>query len=289
MEVDRLFLTECPRDAMQGIQEFIPTEEKINYLNSLMACGFHRLDFGSFVSPKAIPQLRDTAEVLPHLNYTTETALLAIVANDKGVDQGLMFDQIQFLGYPFSVSEQFQLRNTNANIKESKARLLQISRRVSASQKQLMVYLSMGFGNPYGDTWSIQLVVDFAKELYETMGITHVALSDTIGSATPLLVTELFSEVRGVLPHVEIGVHLHTLPQHAVALIDAAVSAGCQHFDSAVLGIGGCPMAKDDLTGNLDTATLIDYCVARDIETGIQMDSFLQSKKIADSLFNRYH
>ena len=257
MQVDRLFLTECPRDAMQGIQEFIPTEEKINYLNSLLACGFHRLDFGSFVSPKAIPQLRDTAEVLPHLNYTTETALLAIVANDKGVDQGLMFDQIQFLGYPFSVSEQFQLRNTNANIKESKARLLQISRRVSASQKQLMVYLSMGFGNPYGDTWSIQLVVDFAKELYETMGITHVALSDTIGSATPLLVTELFSEVRGALPNVEIGVHLHTLTQHAVALIDAAVSAGCQHFDSAVLGIGGCPMAKDDLTGNLDTATLV--------------------------------
>jgi hydroxymethylglutaryl-CoA lyase len=289
MQVDRLFLTECPRDAMQGIQEFIPTEEKINYLNSLLACGFHRLDFGSFVSPKAIPQLRDTAEVLPHLKFDSKTELLAIVANDKGVEQALGFDEIHFLGFPFSVSEQFQLRNTNANIMESKARLLQISKRVNECKKQLMVYLSMGFGNPYGDTWSIQLVVDFAKELHETMGITHVALSDTIGSATPFLVKELFSEVQGALPNLEIGVHLHTLPQHATALIDAAVSVGCQHFDSALLGIGGCPMAKDDLTGNLDTATILEYCVAHEIETGINLEYFLKSKSQATSLFSKYH
>ena len=288
MDNSQIYLTECPRDAMQGISAFIPTELKINYLNALLDCGFDRLDFGSFVSPKAIPQLQDTALVLAELN-PSNTDLLAIIANERGMDQALEFERISYLGYPFSVSEQFQQRNTNASIKESKQRLKHIASQVHASNRTLMLYLSMGFGNPYGDPWSVDLVVDYAKELYEDFGITNFALSDTIGSASPELIKELFNRVSMALPTLEVGVHLHTNPNRATALIEAALATGCTHFDVAMLGIGGCPMAKDELTGNLATETIFDVCVQQGIANGIDSQAFQKANRLATTIFNTYH
>ena len=288
MDNSQIYLTECPRDAMQGISAFIPTELKINYLNALLDCGFDRLDFGSFVSPKAIPQLQDTALVLAELN-PSNTDLLAIIANERGMDQALEFERISYLGYPFSVSEQFQQRNTNASIKESKQRLKHISSQVHASNRTLMLYLSMGFGNPYGDPWSVDLVVDYAKELYEDFGITNFALSDTIGSASPELIKELFIRVSMALPTLEVGVHLHTNPNRATALIEAALATGCTRFDVAMLGIGGCPMAKDELTGNLATETIFDVCVQQGIANGIDSQAFQKANRLATTIFNTYH
>jgi hydroxymethylglutaryl-CoA lyase len=284
----QIYLTECPRDAMQGISAFIPTELKVNYLNALLDCGFDRLDFGSFVSPKAIPQLQDTALVLADLN-PSNTDLLAIIANERGMDQALEFERISYLGYPFSVSEQFQQRNTNASIKESKQRLKHIASQVHASNRTLMLYLSMGFGNPYGDPWSVDLVVDYAKELYEDFGITNFALSDTIGSASPELIKELFNRVSMALPTLEVGVHLHTNPNRATALIEAALATGCTRFDVAMLGIGGCPMAKDELTGNLATETILDVCVQQGIANGIDSQAFQKANRLATAIFNTYH
>jgi hydroxymethylglutaryl-CoA lyase len=284
----QIYLTECPRDAMQGISAFIPTELKVNYLNALLDCGFDRLDFGSFVSPKAIPQLQDTASVLSELN-PSNTDLLAIIANERGMDHALEFERISYLGYPFSVSEQFQQRNTNASIKESKQRLKHIASQVHASNRTLMLYLSMGFGNPYGDPWSVDLVVDYAKELYEDFGITNFALSDTIGSASPELIKELFNRVSMALPTLEVGVHLHTNPNRATALIEAALATGCTRFDVAMLGIGGCPMAKDELTGNLATETIFDVCVQQGIANGIDSQAFQKANRLATTIFNTYH
>lgn len=288
MDNSQIYLTECPRDAMQGISAFIPTELKVNYLNALLDCGFDRLDFGSFVSPKAIPQLQDTALVLADLN-PSNTDLLAIIANERGMDQALEFERISYLGYPFSVSEQFQQRNTNASIKESKQRLKHIASQVHASNRTLMLYLSMGFGNPYGDPWSVDLVVDYAKELYEDFGITNFALSDTIGSASPDLIKELFNRVSMALPTLEVGVHLHTNPNRATALIEAALATGCTRFDVAMLGIGGCPMAKDELTGNLATETILDVCVQQGIANGIDSQAFQKANRLATAIFNTYH
>lgn len=288
MDNSQIFLTECPRDSMQGIKEFIPTELKVKYLNALLDCGFDRLDFGSFVSPKAIPQLQDTASVLSELN-PSNTDLLAIIANERGMEQALEFERISFLGYPFSVSEQFQQRNTNASIKESKQRLKHIASHIHASNRTLMLYLSMGFGNPYGDPWSVDLVVDYAKELYEDFGITNFALSDTIGSATPDLLKELFNHVSMALPTIEIGVHLHTNPNRATTLIEAALATGCTRFDVAMLGIGGCPMAKDELTGNLATETIHEVCVQQGIVNGIDSLAFQKANRIATSIFNTFH
>ena len=288
MDKQAIQLTECPRDAMQGIKMFIPTEVKVEYLNLLLACGFKRLDFGSFVSPKAIPQLSDTAEVLTHLS-TSNTELLAIVANERGVERALEFERIAFLGYPFSISEQFQIRNTNATIKESLNRIKGISRDVHDSNRKVMLYLSMGFGNPYGDPWSVDLVVDYAKSLYETLGIKHFALSDTIGCATPEQLEQVFNAVKNALPDLEIGVHLHAAPNKAENLIESGISAGCKSFDSAILGIGGCPMAKDELTGNLATETLLQFCVNAGIDTGIDLKAFKEARKYAATLFNQYH
>lgn len=283
-----IHITECPRDAMQGIYAFIPTELKIQYLNALLSCGFDRLDFGSFVSPKAIPQLKDTSDVLPHLKLTGETQLLAIVANEKGIEQGIRFGQIDFFGYPFSVSEQFQIRNTNVGIAESKTRLKHIASMVRQANRKLMVYLSMSFGNPYGDNWSIGLVVDYARELHETLGINHFALSDTIGCASPEQLRALFSEVSVHLPNVEIGVHLHAVPQDAKGLINAAIEAGCSNFDTTLLGKGGCPMAKDELTGNLNTETLISVCVEKGWKLGVDLNQLKPAHSIASNIFNTY-
>jgi len=254
---------------MQGINAFIPTHLKVEYLNALLNCGFDRLDFGSFVSPKAIPQLVDTGEVIGQL-IQSDTKLLAIIANEKGMEQALSFDRISFLGYPFSISEQFQLRNTNTSIQESKIRLKRMVTEVHSAKRELMLYLS-------------------AKELHEELGITHIALSDTIGAATPEVLKEVFEAVSTNLPSIEIGVHLHTVPNNATKLIESAMSAGCRHFDSAMMGIGGCPMATDVLTGNLATETLIDFCVKHQINTGINMEAISQAQEKAASIFNFYH
>lgn len=284
-----IHITECPRDAMQGISQFIPTEEKIDYLNSLLKCGFNRLDFGSFVSPKAIPQLRDTAEVLQHLQLSGHTKLLAIVANEKGVEQGVGFEQIEFFGYPFSISEQFQLRNTNTGINASKIRLKNIASIIQQARKSLVVYLSMGFGNPYGDPWSTSMVVDYAKELHETFGVSHFALSDTIGCANPQQLNDVFVKVSEQLPSLEIGVHLHTVPDNARSLITSALDAGCRFFDTALLGKGGCPMAKDELTGNLSTEDLQAICSENGWSSPINLEAFIHAKAQASVLFNKYH
>jgi len=284
----RIHITECPRDAMQGIHDFIPTHLKVEYINALLNCGFDRLDFGSFVSPKAIPQLVDTSEVVGQL-IESDTKLLAIIANEKGMEQALSFDRISFLGYPFSISEQFQLRNTNTSTQESKIRLKRMVTEVHSAKRELMLYLSMGFGNPYGDPWSLSLILDYARELHEEFGISHIALSDTIGAATPSVLNEVFELVSEKLPTIEIGVHLHTVPSNASQLIQSAMRAGCQHFDSAMMGIGGCPMATNVLTGNLATETLIAHCVEHQVNTGIDMDAMQYAQEKAASIFNFYH
>lgn len=252
-------LIDCPRDAMQGIKRFIPTQTKIDYLQRLLACGFHSLDFGSFVSPKAIPQMRDTADVLAGLDLSqTDTQLLAIVANRRGAEAALSHLEIAYLGYPFSISETFQLRNTNATIEESLERVIQIQEMVVAKNKQLVVYISMGFGNPYGDPWNTEVVETWVDRLSE-MGIGIFQLSDTIGVASPQSITYLFSSLIPKYPLLSIGAHLHTTPDSWREKVEAAAEAGCKRFDGALRGYGGCPMAKDDLTGNMPTEKVIDY------------------------------
>lgn len=252
-------IIDCPRDAMQGIHNFIPTEQKASYLQKLLACGFDTLDFGSFVSPKAIPQMRDTAEVLAQLDLSnSSTKLLAIVANRRGAVAALEHPEIQYLGYPFSVSETFQLRNTNATIQESVERLSQIQELAVAANRQLVVYLSMGFGNPYGDPWNVEVVESWVRQLND-LDIKIFQLSDTIGVASPESISYLFSNLIPRYPELEIGAHLHTTPTTWREKVEAAAQAGCTRFDGAMRGYGGCPMAKDELTGNMPTEKLIDY------------------------------
>lgn len=289
MQNSSIHITECPRDAMQGIKAFIPTDVKVQYLNQLLSCGFHRLDFGSFVSPKAVPQMQDTSEVLMHLDSKSKTNLLAIVANERGAEQALVHQRIQFLGFPFSISETFQHRNTGASTLEAKTRLSNICKLSESEGRNVMLYLSMGFGNPYGDSWSPRLVVDHAKELFETMGIRHFALSDTIGCAVPEVLSNLYTLIRSELNEVEVGIHLHVLSQNTNALLTAAYDAGCRHIDSAMLGIGGCPMAKDDLTGNLSTENLIDWAGSHGYETHLQTENIQKALQTAQQLFSKYH
>jgi hydroxymethylglutaryl-CoA lyase len=285
MKTDRVFITECPRDAMQGIHDWIPTDLKVTYINQLLQCGFDRLDCGSFVSPKAIPQLKDTKEVLDRLNDKGATKLLTIVANERGAEEAVQFDQIDFLGYPFSISETFQQRNTNASIEESLKRVEVIQNLCVKSNKSLVLYLSMGFGNPYGDAWNAELVMNWSKRLYDVFSINELALSDTIGAATPALVEQLFTAIIPELPQVKLGAHLHTLPQHAQALVKAAYDGGCRYFDGAIKGYGGCPMAADDLTGNMPTEQMLDYFNQHGIETGIDQTAFEQAIKASSAVF----
>ncbi|HLP54488.1 MAG TPA: hydroxymethylglutaryl-CoA lyase [Fluviicola sp.] len=285
MKTDRVFITECPRDAMQGIHDWIPTDVKVTYINQLLQCGFDRLDCGSFVSPKAIPQLKDTKEVLDRLNEKGTTKLLTIVANERGAEEAVQFGQVDFLGYPFSISETFQQRNTNASIEESLKRVEVIQNLCVKSNKSLVLYLSMGFGNPYGDEWNADLVMNWSKRLYDTFAINELALSDTIGAATPALVEQLFSAIIPELPHVKLGAHLHTLPQNAQALVKAAYDGGCRYFDGAIKGYGGCPMAADDLTGNMPTELMIGYFNQQGIETGIQQPAFEQAVMGSSAVF----
>ena len=271
--MEKVTLIECPRDAMQGLHDFIPTQQKIEYINTILACGFDTVDFGSFVSPKAIPQLRDTAEVLNGLN-DSESKLLAIVANERGANDAAAFERIKYLGYPFSVSEQFQKRNTNATIDESFERVERIQEIAKKNNKELVLYLSMGFGNPYGEEWHPDLVTAWCEKLYTKLDVKIQALSDTIGSGTPEIVSSLFETIIPSLSNVEFGAHLHTIPENAKFLVDAAFNAGCRRFDGAIKGFGGCPMAADDLTGNMPTEKMLEWFMDNEIQTGIDTELF---------------
>ncbi|MCB2410109.1 hydroxymethylglutaryl-CoA lyase [Hymenobacter lucidus] len=279
-------LIECPRDAMQGLHDFIPTATKTAYLNALLRVGFDTLDFGSFVSPKAIPQLRDTAEVLAGLDLShTTTKLLAIVANLRGAETAATYPEIQYIGFPLSVSETFQLRNTNKTIPEALAELNAIQNLCEKAGKTLVTYLSMGFGNPYGDAWSPEIVAEFTQRLAD-MDVRVVALSDTIGASTPDTIEPLFRQLIPAFPAIEFGAHLHTTPGTWREKVQAAYSAGCRRFDGALGGIGGCPMAADELTGNMPMENLVAYFAEIGQETGLDAKAFTQAWQAAGSVFH---
>lgn len=267
-------IIECPRDAMQGLHDFIPTEIKTSYINQLLKCGFDTLDFGSFVSPKAIPQMRDTADVLSRLELNSSTKLLAIIANERGAEDACNFEEIDYLGYPFSISETFQQRNTNASIDESFQRVAAIQSLALKSKKKLVVYLSMGFGNPYGEEWNADIVLKWSNQLYSELGIDILALSDTIGSATLEDVAYIYKNIIPELANVEFGAHLHTRPDNAKELVRVAFENGCRRFDGAIKGFGGCPMATDDLTGNMPTELMLEWMTVKGIDHGVKMDEF---------------
>jgi hydroxymethylglutaryl-CoA lyase len=280
-----IILTECPRDAMQGLHDFIPTATKTAYLQQLLAVGFDVLDFGSFVSPKAIPQLRDTAEVLAGLDLSqTQTKLLAIVANLRGAEQAVGYPEISYLGFPLSVSPTFQQRNTNQTPAHARADVAAMHALCERHGKTLVVYLSMGFGNPYGDPWSPALVAEFTADL-ATLGIRIVALSDTVGTATPALIAPLFKELIPAFPQIAFGAHLHTTPATWQANVQAAYEAGCRRFDSAMGGIGGCPMAADTLTGNLATENLVGFLASRGEALGLDAAQFERARTLSQTVF----
>ena len=279
-------IIECPRDAMQGIKTWIPTEDKIRYINLLLKAGFDTIDFGSFVSEKAVPQMKDTAEVLGKLNLNGATSrLLAIVANTRGAESACAFDEIHYLGYPFSISETFQMRNTNATLEESLVRVDEINRLVQQNKKELVIYLSMGFGNPYGDAWSPDIAINWSERIFKEFGVKVIALSDTIGHATPELITQLFEALVPALPEVEFGAHLHTLPHESKLKVAAAWNAGCRRFDGAIKGFGGCPMAADELTGNMPTEQMIAYFQENGIPSGVRLDVLDEALKMAGEIF----
>jgi hydroxymethylglutaryl-CoA lyase len=280
-----LKLIECPRDAMQGLAEFVPTQIKAEYINLLLKCGFDTLDFGSFVSPKAIPQMRDTADVLNRLELSGSTKLLAIIANERGAQDAVSFEEIAYLGYPFSVSEEFQKRNTNSTIAESFKRLENIHSICAQNGKSLVVYLSMGFGNPYGETWNAEIVTNWSERLFKELDIRILALSDTIGAGTPEVVSYLFEHLTPALPEVEFGAHLHVRADAASEMIAAAYSAGCRRFDSAIKGFGGCPMAKDDLTGNMPTEKMLEWFRNNNVPTGLDSDHFKMAFDFSSNVF----
>lgn len=275
---------ECPRDAMQGLHDFVPTETKAKYINYLLKAGFDSIDFGSFVSPKAIPQMRDTAEVLNLLDESP-SKLLAIVANERGAEDACAFERIQYLGYPFSVSEEFQKRNTNASIEESFHRVEAIQNLAKKHKKEVVLYLSMGFGNPYGEEWNPEIVAYWADRLNKELEINIQALSDTIGCASNDSVRQLFTTLSKDLPQVEFGAHLHTTFDKAKGLVEAAYSSGCRRFDGALKGFGGCPMAKDDLTGNMPTEIMLDWFKESKIETGIDWNVLDEAMNFAPVIF----
>ena len=282
-------IIECPRDAMQGIKPWIPTERKITYVQSLLRVGFDTVDFGSFVSPKAIPQMQDTAAVLAGLDLSkTQTKLLAIIANTRGAEMAAAHPEIQYLGFPFSISENFQMRNTHKTIAESMVTLEEILDIAQARQKEVVAYLSMGFGNPYGDPWNIDIVGEWTEKL-ASMGVKILSLSDTIGSSTPEVITYLFSELIPRYPGIEFGAHLHTTPDKWFEKVNAAYTSGCLRFDGAIQGFGGCPMAKDDLTGNMPTEKLVSYFTAQKADTGVSPMSFESAYNEATKLFGEFN
>ncbi len=282
-------LIECPRDAMQGIKQLIPTDVKAKYINSLLNIGFDTIDFGSFVSPKAIPQMHDTAEVLKQLNLSETTSkLLAIIANTRGAEDACHFEEIRYLGFPFSISETFQQRNANSSIAESLVRVEDIQNLCATHKKELVVYISMAFGNPYGDEWNSDIVISWTKKLSE-LGVKIIALSDTIGVSNPDNINYLFSNIIPEFKHIEIGAHLHSTKEKAQEKINAAYKSGCQRFDVAIHGFGGCPMAKDDLTGNLATEDLEHYFKLHNIPLNLNEDLLQKAYVGSWEVFNNYH
>jgi len=280
-------IIECPRDAMQGIKShFISTKVKAQYINSLLKVGFDTIDFGSFVSPKAIPQMRDTAGVLAQLDLSTTTSkLLAIIANIRGANEASQFEEIHYLGYPFSISENFQMRNTHKTIAESIETLDEILNIADRTNKEVVAYLSMGFGNPYGDPWDEEIVGNWTEKLSQ-MGVKILSLSDTIGSSTPEVIQYLFQHLIPAYPAIEFGAHLHTTPNKWHEKVDAAFKAGCNRFDGAIKGYGGCPMAKDELTGNMPTEKLLSYFTSNKVDTGTKPMSFESAYNKALDTFN---
>lgn len=273
-------LIECPRDAMQGLHNFVPTELKVRYLNALLRVGFHTLDFGSFVSPKAVPQMADTADILAGLDLSnTPTQLLAIVANVRGAEQALIHGQINYLGFPLSVSETFQQRNTNKSIAQALDEVVQIQNLCEQADKQLVVYLSMGFGNPYGDPYSPLVVGEFSGRMID-LGVRIIAPSDTVGTSTPASIESLFRHLIEVYPQVEFGAHLHTRPGETRAKVEACLRAGVQRIDGALRGFGGCPMAADTLTGNLPTEEVIEVVGAGLVNRKRLEEALLLSREV---------
>ena len=282
-------IIECPRDAMQGIKMFIPTEKKVQYIQALLRVGFDTIDFGSFVSAKAIPQMQDTTEVLAQLDLSkTQSKLLAIIANTRGAEEAAQHKEIQYLGFPFSISENFQMRNTHKTIAESLVTLQEILDIANKTDKEVVAYLSMGFGNPYGDPWNVDIVGEWTERLAK-MGVRILSLSDTVGSSTPEVIDYLYSNLIPAYPNIEFGAHLHTTPDSWFEKIDAAYKAGCVRYDGAIKGYGGCPMAKDDLTGNMPTEKMLSYFTANKIDTNLSAMSFESAYNEALKVFNFYH
>jgi hydroxymethylglutaryl-CoA lyase len=274
---------------MQGIKQFIPTELKVEYLNQLLKVGFDTIDFGSFVSAKAIPQLQDTAEVLKKLDLsTTKSKLLAIIANTRGAEDACKFEEINYLGFPFSISETFQQRNTNSSIAESLIRVEEIQNLCIKNKKEMVVYISMAFGNPYGDVWNSDIVIDWTKKL-SGMGIKIIALADTIGCSTPDNITYLFSNLIPEFKNVQIGAHLHSTKLKAMEKIEAAYKSGCRNFDVAIHGFGGCPMAAEELTGNMATEDLELYAKSNSIQLNLNKAELEKSYELSWKVFNNYH
>jgi hydroxymethylglutaryl-CoA lyase len=271
---------------MQGISPFIDTDIKANYINKLLKVGYDTIDFGSFVSPKAIPQMADTADVLHKLNLSGRTTkLLAIVANSRGAEDASQFDEIDYLGYPFSISETFQLRNTNATIEESLVRVEEIQNICAKKNKKSVIYISMGFGNPYGDIWSVEIAQKWVDKLAD-MDVRIMALSDTIGVATPDSISYLFKHLIPPYPDVEFGAHLHTQPHNWLPKIEAAYLSGCRRIDVAIKGYGGCPMAKDELTGNMPTENVISYFDSIGIDLGLNKVAFDEAMAYSSNIFS---
>ncbi len=286
---EKVKIIECPRDAMQGIKPLIPTEQKAKYIQSLLGCGFDTIDFGSFVSPKAIPQMADTAEVLKMLDLSRTTSrLLSIVANVRGAKAAVEHDQIYYLGYPFSISENFQMRNTHKTISQSVDTLKEILEIAEANGKEVVTYISMGFGNPYGDPWNVEIVGEWTERLAQ-MGVRILSLSDTVGTSTPENIHYLFSNLIPQYPDIEFGAHLHTTPTKWHEKVKAAYGAGCRRFDGAIQGFGGCPMAKDELTGNMPTEKILSFFTAEKVDTNVHWMTFEAAYNKATELFSQYH
>ncbi|NCI50759.1 hydroxymethylglutaryl-CoA lyase [Sediminibacterium roseum] len=278
-------LVECPRDAMQGWPHLIPAAQKIEYLDALLKVGFHTLDFGSFVSPKAIPQMADTKEVIAKLDlHNTHTKLLAIVANTRGAADAVVYDEISYLGFPFSLSPTFQMRNTNSTLEESVQRVDEIRELCLRNNKELVVYLSMGFGNPYGDAYDASILLKWAGEMI-AKGIRIISLADTVGLATPQQISAALETLVPAYPDATIGVHLHSTPQNWEAKLQAAIDAGCKRFDGALKGIGGCPMAQDELVGNMDSELMVAYFETKGLLQGLNKDALHKSLQLANRIF----
>lgn len=286
---EKVKIIECPRDAMQGIKAFIPTKDKVRYIQALLGCGYDTIDFGSFVSPKAIPQMVDTAAVLEQLDLSeTKSKLLAIVANVRGAADACEHEAIDYLGYPFSISENFQMRNTHKTIAQSIKTLEEILHIADVSGKQVVTYISMGFGNPYGDPWNVDVVGEWTEKL-AAMGARILSLSDTVGTSTPEVIDYLFSNLIPKYPEIEFGAHLHTTPAKWHEKVNAAFEAGCRRFDGAIQGFGGCPMAKDELTGNMPTEKMLSYFNTEKVDSGVNWLVFEAAYNKASDLFSEYH